>query len=83
MKPNPIPPLLRGARPDAEAGDRVYLLKHVSRLRATYQIRVLAFLAEERGQRLVLQVPPACRFEPDLLGLCQARPGVLVREDLP
>ncbi|HVW22035.1 MAG TPA: hypothetical protein VHC86_12545 [Opitutaceae bacterium] len=83
MNPDLVAPLLRGARPDAEAAGRLYLIKRVSRLRATYQIRLLAFLAEERGRQLVLQVPAGCRFEPDLLGLVQARPGVIAREDLP
>lgn len=47
----------RGARPDAEAADTVYLIKNVSELRLTYQIRLLAFMAETSGRELVIQLP--------------------------
>ena len=35
----------RGARADAETNDRIVLVKNVPLLRATYQIRLLAFRA--------------------------------------
>jgi hypothetical protein len=42
------------------------LIKKVSRLRATYQVRLLAFKAETTGKKLILKVPTVCRFEPSL-----------------
>jgi hypothetical protein len=75
--------LARGVRPDAEAPGRVYLVKQVAVLRATYQIRLLAFLAAERGSELVLRVPASCRFDPGLEALARAAAGRIRREDLP
>jgi hypothetical protein len=73
---------LRGVRPDAETPDKFYLFKNVTTLRATYQIRLLALSAGALGKRLVLMVPPACRFDQALDGLIQALPDVIRREDL-
>jgi hypothetical protein len=72
-----------GARPDAETPEALYLIKPVSQLRATYQIRLLAFAASQRGRRLILTVPKACRFAPDLEALMARWPATLERRDLP
>jgi len=56
----------RGARPDALSGDTWWLLKFVSRLRLTYQIRLLAFRAEHSRVRLVIRVPKGCRLSAPL-----------------
>jgi hypothetical protein len=56
----------RGTRPDAVDGDVWYLLKFVSRLRLTYQIRLLTFGAEQSGVRLVIRVPKGCRLSAPL-----------------
>ena len=77
------PPRPRGSRADSETSDGIYLIKNVSRLHATYQVRLLAFAARERGKRLVLVVPPSCQFEPGLRELMEMRPGLIVRENLP
>lgn len=50
----------RSARPDAQDGNRVYLLKNVGALRATYQIRLLTYLAQTRGAKLIVRVPRRC-----------------------
>ncbi len=42
----------RGSRPDATVGDTWYLLKNVSQLRLTYQIRLLTFGAMQSRARL-------------------------------
>jgi hypothetical protein len=76
------PPRPRGSRADAETPDGIYLIKNVSRLHATYQVRLLAFAARERGKRLVLVVPRACQFEPELAELIRVRPGIIERKDL-
>ena len=47
----------RGALADAESGDSIYLFKSVSRLRLTYQIRLLAFRAMNERKKLVIRVP--------------------------
>jgi hypothetical protein len=77
------PPGPRGTRPDAETSDKLYLIKNVPALRATYQLRLLAFLAAQRGKQLVLQVPAACRFDPGLEAWIGRNPGLIQREDLP
>jgi hypothetical protein len=56
----------RGARADAETQDRLFLLKNVSCLRLTYQIRLLAFRATETGRRLIIQVPKQCQIHSSL-----------------
>ena len=77
--PRPEP---RGARPDAETSEKIYLIKQVPALRATYQVRLLCFLAVQRGKKLVLCVPSACQFDDALQGLLRARPDAVEREDL-
>jgi len=52
----------RGARPDAMDGRGNWLLvKAVSRLRLTYQIRVLVFAATSSGATLHIRVPRTCK----------------------
>jgi hypothetical protein len=58
--------VVRGARPDAVDGDTWLLLKFVSRLRLTYQIRLLALGAEQSGVRLVIRVRKGCRISAPL-----------------
>jgi len=72
----------RGSRPDAETPEKLYLIKAVPALRATYQVRLLAFRAAQEGKRLVLRVPRACRFDPYLQEMIRAFPGIIEREDL-
>lgn len=47
----------RGARPDADVGNKLYLIKHVSEMRLTYQIRVLAYVAHSQSKKLIVQLP--------------------------
>ena len=53
----------RSAMPDAESFNRMYLVKNVSKLRATYQIKLLAFRAVEEKKKLIINVPAACEFD--------------------
>ncbi len=76
------PAFVRGARPDAETASRIILIKRVSVLRATYQVRLLALKAAETGKSLILQVPPTCRFDASLQELIGLRPSLIRREDL-
>jgi hypothetical protein len=72
----------RGTRPDAETSEKIYLIKRVPTLRATYQVRLLWFRAAQEGKKLVLVVPAACQFDNSLRELLRARPTAVEREDL-
>ncbi|PQO40050.1 hypothetical protein C5Y97_06975 [Blastopirellula marina] len=56
----------RGTRADAVRNDSFFLLKNVSTLRLTYQIRLLTVRAAETGRKLVIRVPAACKLHPTL-----------------
>jgi hypothetical protein len=58
----------RGTRPDGEVGDTYHLIKYVSLLRLTYQIRLLTFLAHERGKKLVISLPRYATLDDSLAG---------------
>lgn len=59
----------RGALADLETSSRIYLLKNVSMLRATYQVRLLLYKAVQTGKKLVLRIPRACKLAPELAEL--------------
>lgn len=71
----------RSARPDAEAFNKMYLIKNVSKLRATYQIRLLAFRAADSGTKLILRVPVSCEFDISLLELIKTCGKSVLREN--
>jgi hypothetical protein len=60
----------------------MYLIKNVSALRATYQIRLLAFKAVETGTTLIIRVPESCRFEASLKSLIKTCGQSVLREKL-
>jgi len=64
----------RGSRADAETFDTLFLIKNVSVIRATYQIRLLAFNATQSRKRLVIKVPKHCRIHPTLRELIAQLP---------
>jgi hypothetical protein len=70
----------RSARPDAETAEKMYLIKNVSRLRATYQIRLLTFAAAEGHKTLVLKVPRSCCFSASLKDLMRMVGKTMKRE---
>jgi hypothetical protein len=70
----------RGALSDAEAPGKIYLFKRVSQLGATYQIRLLAYMAWKNGLKLVLRVPKDCALRPSLRALQRKLPALLVVE---
>jgi hypothetical protein len=72
----------RGTRPDAETLDKIYLIKNVSTLRATYQIKLLTFKAVEDRKKLVLKVPEVCRFHASLKDLIKRSGSTIKREGL-
>lgn len=67
--------------PDAAAFNKMYLIKNVLRLRATYQIRILAFRAVEEKKQLIIRVPIACEFDRSLIDLVKLCKGRLLREN--
>jgi hypothetical protein len=72
----------RGTRPDAETLDKIYVIKNVTMLRATYQIRLLTFKAAETRKKLMLKVPKSCQFHASLKELINVTGKTIKREDL-
>lgn len=66
---------------DAENERGAFLIKNVSRLTATYQIRLLAYKCTKENKQLVLMVPAECIFESSLVQLMTICPAIL-REEL-
>jgi hypothetical protein len=60
----------------------MYLFKKVSRLRATYQIRLLAYRAVTSGLTLILRVPASCEFDDSLKALMKTCGKSVSRETL-
>ncbi len=67
--------------PDAETFNRMYLIKNVLKLRATYQIRLLAFKAVDKKMQLILRVPKACIFDMSLNDLIRQCGKSVMREN--
>lgn len=59
----------RGTRPDFEKYDTFYLVKNVSELRATYQIRLLAYRGSIERKKLVILLPKAAKLHLSLRAL--------------
>jgi hypothetical protein len=72
-------PTPRGTQADGIENGKIYLVKYASTLRATYQIKLLAFNAKENGMQLVLVVRRICRFHPALVELIKANPDTILR----
>lgn len=72
----------RNSRPDAETFDKLYVIKNVSMLRATYQINFLALKAIEAHKKLVLVVPKSCQFHASLKELIHMNGKIIKREEI-
>lgn len=57
---------MRGAKADAEVADKLYLIKNVSELRLTYQARMLTYMAQTRGKKLIIQLPKEAKVHNSL-----------------
>jgi len=68
--------VLRSALPDAEKFNVMHLVKNVSKLRATYQIRLLAYRAVGNKMKLILKVPAHCEFSTSLQALIDTQGNV-------
>lgn len=58
-------------------GDKLYLLKRVPVLHATYQVRLLAFRAAQEGKRLIIRVPGAFSMGASLRELSASLKGTI------
>ena len=67
----------RGAHTDAESYDKLFLLKNVSTMRLTYQIRLLTFWASESNKRLVVRVPKHCKVHLSLRAFVKEFPKAI------
>lgn len=67
----------RGTRPDAETPRELYLLKNVSVLHATYQIRLLAYRAWREKKKLVIRVPASAKKGPSLVAFMKENPSLV------
>ena len=74
----------RGTLPDAVNNNAIYLIKATSILHATYQVRMLTFMARKEGKQLVLLLNAKCllhecllswlrNLEPDLVRIERAK----------
>lgn len=69
----------RGSRPDAVAPGRWYLIKNVPLMRLTYQVRLLAYLAQQNSARLILVLPPSARVSEDAQAFIHANSVLIQR----
>jgi hypothetical protein len=67
----------RGARPDADIGNKLYLLKNVSELRLTYQIRLLAYSAHSKSKKLVIRLPKQAKVHASLRDFIRDSDGLV------
>jgi len=71
-----------GFRPDAISGSGVYLIKNVSTLRLTSQIRTLTRMAGDHRQSLMVIVPRTCQLSEDLTDFVRANRSIEVDRSL-
>jgi hypothetical protein len=67
----------RGTRPDAAVGNKLYLIKSVSEMRLTYQIRVLAYLANSQSNKLIIQLPKHAKAHASLHDFARSSNGLV------
>jgi hypothetical protein len=67
----------RGARADAEVGDKLYLIKSVSQLRLTYQIKMLTYMAQIRNKKLIIRLPKAAKVHESLKTFVRDMDGLI------
>jgi hypothetical protein len=67
----------RGARPDAEVNGKFYLIKNVSEMRLTDQIKILAYFAQLRAKRLIVQLPSQATVHSSLRDFVHSHPELV------
>jgi hypothetical protein len=67
----------RGSVPDAVNAKALYLLKNVSEMRLTYQIRLLAYMAHTKGKKLHIRLPSTANVHPTLRDYIREHGGLV------
>lgn len=67
----------RSTRPDGEEYAKLHLIKNVSELVLTYQIKLLTFKATEERKKLTIHVPNVCTIEKALKDFVSANKKVV------
>jgi hypothetical protein len=67
----------RGTRPDGETHNKFVIIKNVSEMQATYQVRLLAYQASQEGKKLVIDVPKECKIHSTLRELMNQLPRTI------
>jgi hypothetical protein len=63
--------------PDAENAKTLYLLKNVSEMRLTYQVKLLAYMAHTKGKKLHIRLPSTAKVHPTLRDYVHERGGLV------
>jgi len=67
----------RGAKADNEAGDKVFLIKGVSQLRLTYQIKLLAYMVQTQQKKLIIKLPKDAKIHASLKAFVRDLNGII------
>jgi hypothetical protein len=67
----------RGTMADAEQWNALFLLKKVSELRLTYQIRLLTFKAQSQKRKLIIRLPKGARQHSTLKEFIRSMDGLV------
>jgi hypothetical protein len=67
----------RGARPDAEVGDKIYVIKNTLQLRLTYQIKMLAYMAKIKNKKLIIRLPKDAKIHTSLKEFVSSMNGII------
>ena len=67
----------RGAKADAEVGDKVYLIKSALQLRLTYQIKMLTYMAQTGGKKLIIRLPKEAKVHESLKDFVRSGAGLI------
>lgn len=67
----------RGSMPDVENGAALYLLKNVSKMRLTYQVKLLVYMAHPKGKRLYIRLPSTAKVHHTLRDYVHERGGLV------
>ena len=67
----------RGSMPDADNLKGLYLIKNVSEMRLTYQIKLLAYMAHTKGCKLHIRLPSTAKVHSTLSDYAREHVGIV------
>lgn len=70
----------RGAKADAEVGNKMYIIKSTSDLRLTYQIKMLSYMAQTQGKMLIIRLPKEANVHNSLKEFVRSMNGLIKLE---